>query len=287
MDNRKIKPRYTAYFKAANRNTIIKVFNGLKILGYNCPADSEIVVEDGIYYIYTGYDEDGYGVARFLSKDSFNWEDVGINCHNHMAYFLSVVAVNDENDFHQDFVVDEDINYGPSIGWTPKGSFSYCYVDKFDAPYQHHKAGADELFERYMGKDREIEVAYLPKEVEDILRTCKGFNSHMHTEHPSIEWVHKWLRVRHGLYIYVVPRFDGFDHAQYDCHYEIYWPGANESIDKFGDGSYRYDEAMIEAIKECLEHHVPHVDDVYTNSETNVYVAPEITSVTTYATTKK
>ena len=79
--------------------------------------------------------------------------------------------------------------------------------------------------------------------------------------------MHKWLRVRHGLYIYIVPRFDGFDHAQYDCNYEIYRPGMVKSMDLYGDGGYCYDDAMITAIRECLEHHVLHIDVDFTGKE--------------------
>lgn len=264
MDNRTIKPRYTSWFKTSTKNTVLKVFSSLRVLGYVCPDD--VVEYNKTYVVYTFIDENGLGHATCVSLDVFN-ETTGyldVNCFNNFAYFLAVAAVNDENDYHQFFVYDEDINYGPLIGRTPKGSFFYCYGDKHMESYKCHKADADELYDKYYGDRQDIDVSYLPQEVEDMLKTCKGYDSHLYGNYRTIEWVHKWLRVRHGLYIYVVPRFDGFDHAQYDCNYEIYRPGMVKSMDLYGDGSYCYDDAMITAIRECLEHHVPHIEDINT-----------------------
>ena len=69
---------------------------------------------------------------------------------------------------------------------------------------------------------------------------------------PTQTLLHKWLREKYDLCVYVIPRFDGIDHAQYFCHYEIYHPGDTESIDVNGDGSYDYGEALELGLQEAL-----------------------------------
>lgn len=70
---------------------------------------------------------------------------------------------------------------------------------------------------------------------------------------PTQSLLQKWLREIHNLFVYVIPRFDSFDHAQYFCHYEIYRLGDTKSIDLEGDGSYTYEEALEKGLQEALK----------------------------------
>ena len=70
---------------------------------------------------------------------------------------------------------------------------------------------------------------------------------------PTQSLLQKWLREKHRLFVYVIPRFDGFDHAQYFCNYEVYYPGDVESRDVEGDGSYTYEEALENGLQEALK----------------------------------
>lgn len=70
---------------------------------------------------------------------------------------------------------------------------------------------------------------------------------------PTQSLLQKWLRDERNLFVYVIPRFDGFDHAQYFCNYEIYYPGDVESRDIEGDGSYTYEEALEKGLQEALK----------------------------------
>lgn len=63
----------------------------------------------------------------------------------------------------------------------------------------------------------------------------------------------EWFRRVHNYYVYIIPRFDGFDGSQYFCNYSIFREGDKESSDINGDGSYLYEEAEKEAINEVLK----------------------------------
>lgn len=265
MDNRQIKPKYAAFFKTDKKSTVLKALSTLRILGYNCPEDNEVNIDD-TQYIFTGIDEHGYGVVHITSSDN-SLQTWCMDCQDNFAYFLAVAAVNDENDFHQYFVVDETVDLGPTIGYIPKGSYSYSYEDKNTANYKYHKADIKELYEYFCGSKQHIEVQTLPKDMMELLRRCERFNGSLYSSSSrSVEWVHKWLRQIYHLYIYVVPRFDGFDGAQYGCHYEIYRQGTKKTIDLFGEGTYSYDEAMLTAIRECLQTHIPDIDSTHTRT---------------------
>lgn len=69
---------------------------------------------------------------------------------------------------------------------------------------------------------------------------------------PTRAEVLEWFRRVFGYYIYIIPRFDGFDGSQHFCHYSIFKEGAKESCDINGDGSYLFEEAENEAINEVL-----------------------------------
>ena len=46
---------------------------------------------------------------------------------------------------------------------------------------------------------------------------------------PTLDEVTEWLRREHDYHIYILPRFDGFDGAQYGCNYSIFREGEKES----------------------------------------------------------
>lgn len=69
---------------------------------------------------------------------------------------------------------------------------------------------------------------------------------------PTRAEVLEWFRRKYKYYVYIIPRFDGFDGAQHFCHYSIFREGDKESCDINGDGSFTYGEAEIEAINEVL-----------------------------------
>ena len=69
---------------------------------------------------------------------------------------------------------------------------------------------------------------------------------------PTRAEVMEWLRRIHKYYIYIIPRFDGFDGSQYFCHYSIFKEGAIEECDIEGCGSFGYREAEEKAIDEVL-----------------------------------
>ena len=70
---------------------------------------------------------------------------------------------------------------------------------------------------------------------------------------PTRAEVFDWFRRKHDYYIYIIPRFDGFDGSQHFCHYSIFKEGDKESCDIDGDGSYTYCEAEIRAIEEVIK----------------------------------
>ncbi len=70
---------------------------------------------------------------------------------------------------------------------------------------------------------------------------------------PTRAEVLEWFRREHNYYIYIIPRFDGLDGAQYYCHYSIFKKGAKEECDVNGDGCYEYKEAEEKAIEEVIQ----------------------------------
>lgn len=70
---------------------------------------------------------------------------------------------------------------------------------------------------------------------------------------PTFDEVFDWLRRVHNIFIYILPRFDGIDGAQYGCNYSIFKRGAKEAMDINGDGTYSFIEAKQESLKEVLE----------------------------------
>lgn len=70
---------------------------------------------------------------------------------------------------------------------------------------------------------------------------------------PTREEVLYWFRKYFKIFVYIIPRFDGLDGAQYGCHYSIFREGEKEEFDCMGDGTYEYEEAEISAISEVLE----------------------------------
>lgn len=69
---------------------------------------------------------------------------------------------------------------------------------------------------------------------------------------PTRPEVIEWFRNKFGYYIYIIPRFDGFDGSQYGCHYSIFKEGDKEERDSSGDGSFTFEEAEDSAILEVL-----------------------------------
>ena len=70
---------------------------------------------------------------------------------------------------------------------------------------------------------------------------------------PTRAEVMEWFRRVHNYYIYITPRFEGFDGTQYYCYYSIFKKGAKESCDIDGDGCYGYREAEERAIEEVIQ----------------------------------
>ena len=276
MEERRIKPIYTAYYKTSNVAEARKAISYLKELGYLPCYIYEDKFINGDVVVYTETDASGNGVVNLITEKSFNTKIKfpEINTFGNYAYFYHVCAINRENDLQQYFVVDEEYLFNP-YEIVPKGSFGLSFVDDYSLynTHKYHKANAKELYEYFIGSARDVVVKALPSDLFRIIKCCDGYGNKQCTVAPSLEWVHAWLRIKHKLYIYVVPRFDGFDGAQYDCHYEIYREGSKKSIDISGDGTYSYDEAMLTAIRECLVHHIEHtkliddmlVDDTTTN----------------------
>lgn len=265
-------PKYFAYVKVSKDTNLKKVpeyIRSLEGFGYKSANTAPALekAEEGetviLFTIETYTVADCVPTICTLTLEDWNNTKLDypiVNCGDSLENFFAVARITGKNDENQYFVVDEDYSLGAMLGYVPKGSFSFCYEEKNNAPYKCHKASPEELGEYFLGSKRPIEDDYCSDELYNILIECKDFHPNLSPRRPSLYWLQKWLRRIHRLNIYVIPRFDGWDGAQYDCHYEIYKTGGRRSIDNFGDGSYSYEEALVTAIRECLEHHVPHVE---------------------------
>ena len=111
-----------------------------------------------------------------------------------------------------------------------------------------------------IAKDKGYDIAcmnvYLPSGTIMKHPNKIPFNYNNHPEiyyAPTQSLLHKWFMEKHNLFLYIIPRFDGFDGAQYGCHYCIYKEGEKNEIDTYGDGSYSYEEAFEKGLQEMFE----------------------------------